>query len=112
MSSTSAGAIPAPHLLPAPQNFPTTDSAVAGPWGVLTGVQILSTGAYAPPEVVTNADLARLGCDAQWILQRTGIRERRCAPPDVATSDLALQAARNCLAAAGVSPRELDLVLV
>jgi 3-oxoacyl-[acyl-carrier-protein] synthase-3 len=79
---------------------------------VLTGVQILATGSYVPPEIVTNADLRSLGCDDEWILQRTGIRERRRAAESVATSDLALGAARACLAEAEVSAAQLDLIIV
>lgn len=63
----------------------------------LTGVQILATGSYAPPTVVTNADLAAHGYDADWIVQRTGIQERRQAAPDMAASDLAFEAAHRCL---------------
>lgn len=78
----------------------------------LTGVQILGTGAYVPDTVVRNEDLARLGYDADWILQRTGIRERRCAPPDIATSDMAVAAAEQCIAKAGVERADIDLVIV
>ena len=88
------------------------ETSIRGPWGQLTGIQILGTGSYAPPQVVTNADLAALGCDEQWIEQRTGIRERRRAAPEVATSDLAREASLRCLAAAGVLASELDLILV
>ena len=78
----------------------------------LTGVQILATGGYVPPQVIRNEDLTALGCDAEWILQRTGIRERRRAADDVATSDLAYEAARDCLQQAGVRADELDLIVV
>ncbi|HTN76216.1 MAG TPA: beta-ketoacyl-ACP synthase III [Pirellulaceae bacterium] len=78
----------------------------------ITGVQILGTGSYAPAEVVRNEDLAPLGYDPEWIIQRTGIRERRRAAPEEATSDLAYAAARHCLDHAQVSPEELDLILV
>jgi 3-oxoacyl-[acyl-carrier-protein] synthase-3 len=79
----------------------------------LTGVQVLGTGSYAPDVVVTNEDLQRrLGFDPDWIVQRTGIRERRFAPPEMATSDLAAEAAKRCMKAAGVSPAEIDLVIV
>lgn len=79
----------------------------------LTGVQFLGTGSYVPENVVTNEDLQRrLGFDPDWIVQRTGIRERRFAAPDQATSDLAYEAARRCLDNAGVSPSEVDLVIV
>ena len=85
---------------------------IRSPWATLTGVQILATGSYAPSGVLTNADLAALGCDEQWILQRTGIRERRIAMPEQATSDLAREAAVRCLQNANLSPRDLDLILV
>ncbi|HZZ71760.1 MAG TPA: beta-ketoacyl-ACP synthase III [Pirellulales bacterium] len=78
----------------------------------LTGVKILATGSYVPERVVRNEDLAELGYDADWILQRTGIRERRYAAPEQATSDLAIAAARKCLAAAGIKKEEIDLVVV
>lgn len=78
----------------------------------LMGVRILGTGSYLPERVVTNADLAALGFDADWILQRSGIRERRHAPPDIGTSDLAVRAAENAIAAAGVSRDEIDLLIL
>ena len=56
--------------------------------------------------------MAALGYDDQWIIQRTGIRERRSAPAHLATSDLAWEAARRCLDKAGVSGKEVDLILV
>jgi 3-oxoacyl-[acyl-carrier-protein] synthase-3 len=62
--------------------------------------------------VVTNGDLAKLGYDEQWILQRTGIHQRRHAPPEMATSDVAYEAAVRCLEMAGISPRDVDLILV
>lgn len=78
----------------------------------LTGVQILGTGSYAPEHIIHNRDLAKLGYDADWIVQRTGIHERRQALPTQATSDVAYEAAVRCLDAAQVSPREVDLILV
>lgn len=81
--------------------------------GKLTGVQVLATGSYVPEPVVTNDDLrASLGFDPAWIVQRTGIRERRHAPPEMATSDLAVRAARHCIQRAGVAADQIDLVLV
>src|SRR5262249_14761115 len=75
--------------------------------------QVLATGSYVPEIVVTNDDLhARLGFDPGWIVQRTGIRERRHAPPEMATSDLSVLAARQCIERAGVNPSHIDLVLV
>jgi 3-oxoacyl-[acyl-carrier-protein] synthase-3 len=78
----------------------------------LTGVQIISTGSYVPEIVVRNEDLAQMGCDPEWILQRTGIRERRHAPPEMATSDLAVAAAERCIEAAGVATEDIDLLVV
>lgn len=79
----------------------------------LTGVQVLALGSYVPDLVVTNDDLhVRLGFDPSWIVQRTGIRERRHAPAEMATSDLAVRAARQCLERAGARPDDVDLVLV
>jgi 3-oxoacyl-[acyl-carrier-protein] synthase-3 len=82
------------------------------PYSRVTGVQILAVGAFAPPEVVRNEDLAHLGCDPEWIVQRTGIRQRRRAADGVATSDLAAEAARRCLAAAGAQARDVDLIVL
>ena len=75
-------------------------------------VVIASTGMYAPERVVTNDDLASLGCDSDWIIQRTGIRQRRFARDDQASSDLAYLAAMDCLSRAQVDPSQIDLVLV
>jgi 3-oxoacyl-[acyl-carrier-protein] synthase-3 len=74
---------------------------------------ILGTGSYVPPRVVTNDDLsATLDTSDEWIQSRTGIRERRVAAPDVATSDLALEAARAALRNAGLTAIDLDLIVV
>jgi 3-oxoacyl-[acyl-carrier-protein] synthase-3 len=78
----------------------------------LTGVRILATGSYAPENVVSNGDLAKRGLDEDWIVQRTGIHERRVALPDQATSDVAYEAAVRCLDAAGASATDVDLILV
>jgi len=82
------------------------------PLATLTGVQILGLGAYVPETVVRNEDLSALGCDPDWIIKRTGIRERRHAAPHEATSDLAYQAATRCLANAGVAAHDVDMVLL
>ena len=78
----------------------------------LTGVQIVGTGSYVPEKIVTNDALASLGCDADWIIQRTGIRERRHAPLEISTSDMAVEAAERCIRAAGVDRREIDLLVL
>jgi 3-oxoacyl-[acyl-carrier-protein] synthase-3 len=79
----------------------------------LTGVQIIGCGGYVPDSVVTNEHLRqRLGCDSEWIVKRTGILERRHVPPHQATSDLCREAGRRCLENAGVSPKDVDLLIV
>jgi 3-oxoacyl-[acyl-carrier-protein] synthase III len=78
----------------------------------LTGIQIVGTGSFLPDNVVTNEALASLGCDAEWIIQRTGIRERRHAPPEMSTSDMAVAAAENCLASCDVPRDEIDLLVL
>jgi 3-oxoacyl-[acyl-carrier-protein] synthase-3 len=84
----------------------------ASRFGRTTGFRLVGVGHSVPTEVVTNEDLARLGCDAQWILERTGIRERRHAPPWMATSDLATAAGRDLFRNTGVSPAEVDLLVL
>jgi 3-oxoacyl-[acyl-carrier-protein] synthase III len=78
----------------------------------IQGVRIVSTGFYVPDNVVLNSDLADLGCDAEWIIQRTGIEERRHCPAGLATSDLAYGAAIQCLERANVKPDEVDMIIV
>lgn len=86
--------------------------ATHGPLRRVTGVRIAGTGMTVPNVTVRNEDLAQLGCDPEWIVKRTGIHERRHAPPEIATSDLAYEAALRCLENAHVSPRNIDLILV
>jgi 3-oxoacyl-[acyl-carrier-protein] synthase-3 len=77
------------------------------------GVRIVGTGSYVPERVVTNEDLRDLyGFDPDWIVNRTGIHERRFAAPHQATSDLCAQAAIRCLKAANCAPADVDLVVV
>lgn len=79
----------------------------------LMGVQVVGTGSYVPDPVVTNEQLCgSLGFDAEWIYQRTGIRERRHAPPEVATSDLAIIAAERCFEKAGIRREDVDLLVL
>jgi 3-oxoacyl-[acyl-carrier-protein] synthase III len=76
-------------------------------------VTITGLGAYAPERVVTNDDLSQLvDTSDEWIMERTGIRERRIASDDQALSDLSLPAARQALEQAGVSAADIDLLLV
>lgn len=78
----------------------------------LTGIQIAATGSYVPERIVPNEELAKLGCDSDWIVQRTGIKQRRYAAPDVASSDLAVAAAQDCLTRSGVNASDIDLIVV
>ncbi|HID76737.1 MAG TPA: ketoacyl-ACP synthase III, partial [Planctomycetaceae bacterium] len=80
--------------------------------GRLMEVQVVGVGSAVPDRLVTNEDLASLGYDADWIVQRTGILERRHAPPETATGDLAYEAARRCVADGGVDPRDIDLLIL
>lgn len=80
--------------------------------GSLMGIQVVGIGSSVPENRIHNDDLAALGYDAQWILQRSGIIERRHAPPEMATSDLAIEASRRCIEHAGVDPGDIDLVLL
>lgn len=81
-------------------------------FGRAVGFRLVGIGSAVPEQVVTNADLARLGCDPDWIAARSGIHERRHAPAEVATSDLAAAAGRAALAQAGVDAAAIDLVLL
>jgi 3-oxoacyl-[acyl-carrier-protein] synthase-3 len=66
-----------------------------------------------PPGVLTNQDLEKIvDTNDQWIVERTGISERHIATPDVATSDMAAEAARVALAARGIDAKELDAIIV
>jgi 3-oxoacyl-[acyl-carrier-protein] synthase-3 len=75
--------------------------------------RIVGSGGYVPERVVPNSHFQYLVDDAdEWIFSRTGIRERRFAAPDQATSDLATAAAQNALANAGLDARELDAIVL
>ncbi|HXY04341.1 MAG TPA: beta-ketoacyl-ACP synthase III [Terriglobales bacterium] len=75
--------------------------------------KISALGTYVPPRLLTNADLEKLvETTDQWIRERTGIRERHIVDKGVATSDLALQAAKRALAERKISPDELDAIIV
>ena len=75
--------------------------------------RIVGTGRYLPAEVLTNAELAkRVDTSDEWIRSRTGICQRHIAAPDEKTSDLALAASREALAAAGLAPAEVDMIVL
>lgn len=76
-------------------------------------VGIVGLGSYTPEKVLTNADLEKMvDTNDEWIVERTGIRQRHIGHPEQATSDLAIEAGRKALEDAGVKPEDVDLVLV
>jgi 3-oxoacyl-[acyl-carrier-protein] synthase-3 len=77
-------------------------------------IRILGTGSYVPPKKLTNLDLQKMGLDTtdEWIVQRTGVKERRIAEPDVNTSDLSLEASLKALDMAGMKAKDLELIIV
>lgn len=75
--------------------------------------RILSTGSYVPERVLTNFDLEKIvDTSDEWIRERTGIKERRIASPEQATSDLAYEASIRALKKAGIAANEIDLIIV
>jgi 3-oxoacyl-[acyl-carrier-protein] synthase-3 len=79
----------------------------------LRRVKIDSLATFVPPRVLTNADLERMvETTDEWILQRTGIRERHIVDAGVATSDLAAEAAKEAIAKAGLTPDQIELIIV
>jgi len=75
--------------------------------------RIVGTGSYAPDSILTNQDLEkRIDTSDEWIISRTGIRERRIAAPEQCTSDLASEAARRALDMAGVKAEEIDSIVM
>jgi 3-oxoacyl-[acyl-carrier-protein] synthase-3 len=75
--------------------------------------RILGTGHYLPPIVRTNADLEKMvETSDEWITERTGIKQRRIAPPEIVTSDMATAAAKQALEAAELKATDLDMILV
>jgi len=79
----------------------------------LPKAKITALGCYTPPRVLTNSDLEKLvDTSDQWILERTGIRERHIADPEVATSDMAIEAARCALAQRGIDAAQIEAIIV
>ncbi len=75
--------------------------------------KISSIGCYVPPKQLTNHDLEQLvNTSDQWIVERTGIKTRHIAPPDVATSDMAFEAAKQALCRRGIHADEIDAIIV
>ncbi len=76
-------------------------------------VEIVATGRYLPDRVMTNAELEQmLDTSDEWIRERTGIRERRIAPPEMGAAEMGARASRIAMERAGVQPGEVDLIVV
>jgi 3-oxoacyl-[acyl-carrier-protein] synthase-3 len=79
----------------------------------MTRSVVLGCGSYLPSRILTNDELAgKVDTSDEWIVQRTGIRERRIAAPGECTSDLAIAAARNALADGDIDPQSIDLIIL
>ena len=88
----------------------TTNQSATGPG---RRVVIVGTGSYAPERVLTNAELEKMvDTTDEWIVTRSGIRERHIARPDEATSDMASEAAQRALDSAGLKAEDVDLIIV
>ncbi|HDH11430.1 MAG TPA: ketoacyl-ACP synthase III [Nitrospirae bacterium] len=75
--------------------------------------RITGTGSYVPAKILDNFDLEKkVDTSDEWIIERTGIRERRIVENDETTSDLSLEASKKALQAAGIKPKEIDLIIV
>src|SRR5581483_2656820 len=80
---------------------------------ILPKAKITALGCYVPPRVLTNQDLEKIvETNDQWIVERTGIRERHIADANVATSDMAIEAARCALLQRGIAPTEVNAIIV
>jgi 3-oxoacyl-[acyl-carrier-protein] synthase III len=91
----------------------TPSPATSGTPRTLCRARISSLATYVPPRVLTNADLEKMvDTSDDWITQRTGIRERHIVDPGVATSDLAVEAAKVAIQRAGLTPPDIDFIVV
>jgi 3-oxoacyl-[acyl-carrier-protein] synthase-3 len=78
-----------------------------------TRAKITALGTYVPPQVLTNQDLEKMvETNDQWIMERTGIRERHVLAKGLGVSDICLEAAKKCLAARGIAPTEVEVIIV
>lgn len=76
-------------------------------------VKIIGTGSYVPERRLTNADLEKMvDTSHEWIIERTGIVERRIAAPDEYTSHMGTKAAQRALESCGLQPEDIDLIIV
>ncbi len=79
----------------------------------MVSAKISSVGCWVPPKILTNQDLEKLvETNDAWIVDRTGIRERHIAGPEIATSDMAIEAAKICLAQRGIDAAEVEAIIV
>ena len=75
--------------------------------------KITALGTYAPPQILTNQDLEKLvDTNDEWIISRTGIRERHVLAKGKGVSDICVEAAKKCLAARGIAPTEVEAIIV
>src|SRR5208282_1520091 len=75
--------------------------------------KISALGTWVPPDVITNQDLEKMvETSDQWIMERTGIRERHKLAPGKGVSDICTEAAKKCLAARGIGPSDLEVIIV
>ena len=80
---------------------------------MVTRARIASIATYLPPKILSNADLEKMvETTDEWILQRTGIKERHIADRGVGTSDLAYEASKKAIERAGLTPDDIDLIIV
>ncbi len=94
-------------------NDPVSSGLGGGRARTVRRVQISSLAISVPPRVLTNSDLETMvDTSNEWILKRTGVRERHIADDDVATSDLAAEAARGAIAQAGLTPSDIEFLVV
>ncbi|MGD8342335.1 MAG: beta-ketoacyl-ACP synthase III [Desulfobacterales bacterium] len=80
----------------------------------MESIRILGTGSHVPPKRLTNDELQKMGLDTtdEWIRKRTGVAERRIADPDVTAADLACAASQKALEAAGLTTKDIDLIIM
>jgi 3-oxoacyl-[acyl-carrier-protein] synthase-3 len=75
--------------------------------------KITALGTYVPPQILTNQDLEKLvDTNDQWIVERTGIRERHVLAKGLGTSDMCVEAAKKCLAQRGIDASEVEVIIV
>jgi 3-oxoacyl-[acyl-carrier-protein] synthase-3 len=75
--------------------------------------KITALGTYVPPQILTNQDLEKMvDTNDQWIMERTGIRERHVLAKGLGVSDICTEAAKRCLSARGIEPSEVEVIIV